>query len=78
MARDVMRDGERVIGAGALGVHHALGNALAVEVLQLFDQVEVLEQQRAARTGADGVLVFRDRNAGGGGGGRVLLYQSSE
>ena len=25
-------------------MHHALGNALAVEVLQLLDQVEVLQQ----------------------------------
>jgi hypothetical protein len=27
-------------------LHHALGNALAVEVLELFDQVEVLQQER--------------------------------
>ncbi len=63
----VMGDGKAAVGAGALGMDHALGSALAVEVLQLFDQVEVLQQQRAARAGAEGILVVGDRNTGSGG-----------
>jgi hypothetical protein len=48
-------------------MHHPFRDALAVEVLQLLDQVEVLQQQRAARAGAERVLVVGDRNPGGGG-----------
>ena len=65
--RDVVRDGEGAVSARALGVHHALGNALAVEVLQFLDQVKVLQQQQTAWPGAERVLVVDDRNAGGGG-----------
>jgi hypothetical protein len=48
-------------------VDHAFRNALAVEMLELFDQVEVLQKKRAARAGADRVLVVCDRNPGRGG-----------
>ena len=46
-----MGDGERAVGARALGVDDALRDALAVEVRELLDQVEILEQQtgRAGR-----------------------------
>jgi hypothetical protein len=37
-------------------VHHALGDALAVEVLHLLEQLHILHQQRAARPGGEGVL----------------------
>ncbi len=67
VARDVVGDGERAVGARALGVHHALGDALAVQVRQLLDQLEVLQQQRAARAGGQRVLVVGDGRAGGGG-----------
>ena len=40
------------ISSSALGVDHPLGDALAVEVGELVDQVEVLEQQRAHRPNA--------------------------
>jgi hypothetical protein len=52
--------------AGARGVHHALGNALAVEVLQLLDQVDILQQDRPARAGGDRVLAISYRDAAGG------------
>jgi len=45
-------------------VHHPLGNALAIEVLQLLDQLEVLQQQWPAAAGAPAVLVVGDRVAG--------------
>ena len=65
--RDVVRDGEGAVSARPLGVHHALGNALAVEVLQLLDEVEILQQDRPARAGGDRVLVVGDGDAGSGG-----------
>ncbi len=42
---------KRAIGAGALGVHTTLRNDFAVEMGELFDQVEVIQQQRATRPG---------------------------
>ena len=39
--------GQRAVGAPALGVHDALGNALAVLVRELLEQLVVLQQQRA-------------------------------
>src|SRR5258705_10037329 len=54
--RDVVRDCEGAVGAGALGVHHSLWDALAIEMLELLDEVEVLQQQWSARTGGDRVL----------------------
>jgi hypothetical protein len=60
-----VRDGERAVSA--FGVHHALRNALAVEMLEFFDQVEVLQQHRATWAGGQGILVIGDRDAGGGG-----------
>jgi hypothetical protein len=39
------------VGAGTLGMDHALGNALAIKVRQQVNQVEILQQQRAV--GAD-------------------------
>jgi hypothetical protein len=44
-----------------------LGDALAVEVLQLFDQVYVLQQRRPAAAGCERVLVIGDGDARGGG-----------
>lgn len=46
--------------AGAACVHDALGNALVIEMGDLFAEDEVLQQARAA---AQRVLVVRDRNA---------------
>ncbi len=51
--RDVVGDGQRAIGARALGVDGALGNALAVLVRELLEQMEILHQHRAARAGGD-------------------------
>ena len=40
-----------MVGPSALGVHHALGDALAVLVGELLEQLVVLHQHRAARAG---------------------------
>jgi hypothetical protein len=48
-------------------VHRPLGNALAVLVGELLEQLIILQQDRAARTGGDRVLVIRDRIAASGG-----------
>ena len=61
--RDVVGDGQRAIGTRALGVHGALRNALAVLMRELFEQMEVLEQHRAARAGGQRILVIGDRRA---------------
>jgi hypothetical protein len=39
---DVVRDGERTVGAGALGVHAPLGNHLTVEVGELLQEPDIL------------------------------------
>ena len=46
---DVVGDGEGAEGAGALGVHPALGDDLAVEVGQLLQEPDVLQQHRTPR-----------------------------
>ena len=67
VARDVLGDGQRAVGAPALGVHRPLGDALAVLVGELLDQLVVLHQQRPARAGGHRILVVGDGGAGGGG-----------
>ncbi len=64
---DVVSDGEGAECARALGVHAALGNDLAVEVGQLFQQPHVFHQQRATRAGGLAVLVVHHRRAEGRG-----------
>lgn len=49
---DVVGDGEGAVSAGAFGMHDALRDALAVEMLELFNQVEVLQQDGATRAGS--------------------------
>lgn len=44
-----------------------LGNELAVEVSQFLHQVEVVQQEGAARACGAGVLVIGDRSAAGAG-----------
>jgi len=48
-------------------MHHALRNAFAVEVLQLFDEVNVLQQCGTAAASSQSVLVIGDGDARGGG-----------
>src|SRR4051812_48109811 len=57
----------RAVGAAADGVHDALGDALAVEAGELLDQVVVLQQDGAARTGGLRALVVGDGRARLGG-----------
>ena len=54
--RNVVRDGEGAVRPRSFGVHRALGNALAVEVLYLLQQLHVLHEQRAAWPGGQGLL----------------------
>ena len=75
---NVVVDGQRAVGAGALGVHRALGDALAVLVRQLLEQAEVLHEDRPARTRRLGVLVVGYRSTArrghGGLGHRTLSF----
>jgi hypothetical protein len=50
-------------GDGAARVHDALGDALAIEVADLLEEVVVLEGRRTARPDRPLVLVVRDRMA---------------
>ena len=63
VAGHVGRDLEIAVGAGPLGVDHALGNAFPVEMRQLFQQVHVLHERRPAWSGGGGVLIVSDRCA---------------
>ena len=56
---------ELAVGAGALGVHDALGDALAVEVRQLLHQVHVPRQDRPARPCGQRVLIVIHTRPGG-------------
>ena len=58
-------------------MHDALGDPLAVEVLHLLEQLNVLHQQRAARSGGEGVLIVGDRRTARGGEFGVLRHRSS-
>jgi hypothetical protein len=48
-------------------MHDALGDALMVEMKDLFAEMEVLDQTGAALTELEGVLVVSDRSALGSG-----------
>ena len=61
------------MGAGAPGVHHALRHALAVEVGELLDEVEVVDRLRTLRADLGAELVVRDGLATVGGGVGVRL-----
>ncbi|MCY1297582.1 hypothetical protein D9M70_470290 [compost metagenome] len=62
--RDVVRDPERAVGTGALGMHAALGNDFTVEVGQFFEEPDILQQHRAARACRLRVLVIGNGCAG--------------
>ena len=71
---------EIAVRAIAAGMDHALGDALVVEVEDLFAEMEVLEQGRAAPPGLQGILVVghraalrRGQDRGRAGGGLVQL-----
>ncbi|MNC56227.1 hypothetical protein D3C75_1058090 [compost metagenome] len=61
-----MGDGKRAVGAGALGVDDALGDAFAVEVGKFFNEPEIFQQGGTARAGRQGVVVVRYWGARGG------------
>ena len=66
---------EDAVGAGAAGVHHALGDALMVEVGDLLPQVVVLQQGRAALPGLQRVVGVAEPQALRRGEERTLLGQ---
>ncbi len=69
---NVAGDREFAVGTPAFGVNGALGNALAILVRQLFDQLIVLQQNGAAFSGGQGVLVVGNRRTGGSGEGGLV------
>ena len=54
---------KETVRAIAAGMHHALRDALMVEVEDLFAEVEVLEQRRAAKAHLKRIEIVRDRPA---------------
>ncbi len=67
IARQIVGDGQRAMGAPTLGMDRPLGDAFAVLIGELFQQLPILHQQWAARTGGQRVLVVSDWGAGSGG-----------
>ena len=51
----------------AAGMHHALGNALVVEVEDLLAEMEILKCRRATRADLQRILIVRNRPALRGG-----------
>ncbi len=73
VAADVLGDHEFAERARALGVHHALRHALAVELRELLDEVVVVQQDRSAGALRQRVVVAAGRCAGIRRGDRALL-----
>ena len=68
----VLGDFEEAVRAATLGVHDALGHTLAIEVLDLLDEVVIVQDGGTCWTDRQRVLVARGRDAGvGGRGGRL-------
>ena len=63
VAGERLVDLEVAVGRRAPGVHHALGNALVVEVGDLLPEDEVFQERRAAGCDLEGVLVVVDPQA---------------
>jgi len=63
---DVVGNGEGAVGARALGVDDSFWDAFAVEVLHLFEERDILHENRASWSGGQGVLAG-DWGAVGGG-----------
>lgn len=66
------------VGTCALGVDNTLGDALAVKMRKLVNQVEVLEQDGAEFTGSHRVLVVIDGVAYGVGSRFLLVKKRME
>jgi hypothetical protein len=64
---DIAGNVEKSVSAGPFGMDYSFRDALPVEVRHLFDQQQVLHQDRPARTRGEGILVIADRSAGGRG-----------
>lgn len=60
---EVVSDGESAMGAGTASMHHPLGNTLAVEALELLDQLNILQQHRPSGACGLRVLVVAHRRA---------------
>ena len=66
----VLRDLEEPVRAAALRVNDPLGDALAVEVLHLLNQMSVVQDGRSVRPDGQRMVIARDRDAGVVRGGR--------
>lgn len=73
MASDVVGDRQRAERGRGLGVHHAFGDALAMEVRVLLEQRDILHRQRAAPAGTEAVLIVGHRCASIGGQGLAIM-----
>ena len=73
---DVAGDRQRAEGTPALGVHGTLGDALAVLVRELLDQLIVLQEHRPARSRGHRILVVGDRCTRRGGHDRLVGHHS--
>jgi len=61
---NVMCNGERAKRRRSFCVDNAFGNALAVEMRVLLEELVILHQQRSTRTGGEAVLVVGQRRTG--------------
>ncbi len=59
---DVLGHLEEPVRTAALGVHHPLGHALAIEVLHLLDHIVVVQHRRPARARRQRELITRRGN----------------
>lgn len=50
------------MGTGTFGMNHPFGDSIPVEMRQLFDQMDILQQDGAPLAGREGVLVISNRN----------------
>src|SRR5258708_1225973 len=74
---DVVGHRQGAVGGGALRMHRALGDSLAVLVREFLEQVEVLHQDGAKGTGCQRVLVVGDRRSRRRGHGRRFAHGHS-
>jgi hypothetical protein len=64
---DVVCDFEVAVCAPSFGVHHALGDSLAIEMRELLYQMMILEEYRTGRARGPRMLVVDHRRTAFGG-----------
>jgi hypothetical protein len=73
---NVVGNGKGAIGAGALGVHAALGDHLPVEVSKLLQKPDILQEDGTARSRGHGILVINNGSAIPGGQFFLFIFHS--